>query len=293
MRAWLPLAISVVLLSGCTSPRDAAPVNATPAAVIAPAPAEIRPAPDQPVSKFERTGEVAHLDLDAIAERGYLRVLVAPSRTHFETVDGRHRGRAVDVGVGLAGALVERTGRQVSVVFIETRDDQLIPALLAGSGDIAANVLLTFARDEQVAFAPPLLTGIRELVVTGLDKPLVSLEDVGGRMIHVRKDSDHHASLIRLNAQLKGINRPPARIVAEEKIKTDEELLDRVNQGAIPATVADSYIFDLWSKALPKTTANRDVAVSQDGSLSWVSRKDAPKLTVFLREFFATHRLTF
>ena len=39
--------------------------------------------------------------------------------------------------------------------------------MLAGKGDVAANLLLTFERDEQVAFATPIETGIRELVVTG------------------------------------------------------------------------------------------------------------------------------
>ena len=105
-------------------------------------------------------------DLDAIIGRGYLRILVAPSRTHFETVDGRHRGRAVDAGVALAQRLTEDAKRDITAVFIETREDQLIPSLLANKGDVAANLLLTFARDEQVAFAPPIKTGIRELVVT-------------------------------------------------------------------------------------------------------------------------------
>lgn len=293
MRTWPGIVMAVSTLSACTNSPVVAPANATPAAVTAPAPIEIRPAPDQPISELERARGSATLDLDAITERGYLRVLVAPSRTHFETVDGRHHGRAVDAGVALARAMSERSGRQVSAVFVETREDDLIPKLLAGQGDIAANVLLTFARDEQVAFATPIVTGIRELVVTGLDTPMVSLEDVGGRSIHVRKNSDHHASLIRLNDQLKKINRPPARIVAEERIKTDEDLLDRVNHGSMPATVADSYIFDRWAKEFPKITTNRDVAVSQDGSLSWVTRKDAPQLLALMNDFFSTHKLTF
>ena len=54
-------------------------------------------------------------------------------------------------------------------MFIETREEQLIPALLAGNGDVAANLLLTFARDEQVAFAPPIVAQIRELIGTPAD----------------------------------------------------------------------------------------------------------------------------
>ena len=85
--------------------------------------------------------------------------------------------------------------------------------------------------------------------------PLVSLEDVGGRTIHVRKNSDHHASLIRLNEQLKKINRPPATIVVDDATKTDEDLLDSVNAGRIRATIVDDYVFDRWQSDLLKIAA--------------------------------------
>jgi membrane-bound lytic murein transglycosylase MltF len=280
--------ILAIAAGGCTQPPEPAPANATPAA---PSLIEIRPAADQAIDDREKLGEIAMPDLDAIVERGYLRILVAPSGTFFETVAGRHHGVAVDAGVALARELSIGTAREVSAVFIETREDQLVASLLAGKGDVAANVLQTFARDEQVAFAPPIKAGIREVVVTESTAPLVSLEDVGGRTIHVRTNSDHHASLIRLNEQLRKINRRPAKIVAENRVKTDEGLLGRVNDGSVPATIVDDYVLDLWQADFPKIVANRDVAVSQDGVLAWVTRKDAPKLTAALKAFFSTHTL--
>jgi len=33
--------------------------------------------------------------------------------------------------------------------------------------------------------------------------------------------------------------------------------------------------------------------VSQDGVVAWATRKDAPALTSVLKDFFATHKLTF
>ena len=160
--AHLGLFIALSMVAACSGSPRPAPANATPPA---PALIEIPPAPDQPISKLEKTNRSFAGDLDAIVGRGYLRILVAPSRTHFETVDGRHHGRAVDAGVALAKRLTEDAKRDITPVFIETREDQLIPSLLAGKGDVAANLLLTFTRDEQVAFAPPIKTDIRELVV--------------------------------------------------------------------------------------------------------------------------------
>jgi len=290
MRA-LGLAVVLSVVAASLKKHEPAPAKAKPAA---PAGTPIPAAPEQPINKLEKITKPFSGDLDAIIERGYLRILVAPSRTYFETVDGRHQGLAVDAGVALAARLAEDAKRDITPVFIETRDDQLIPSLLAGKGDVAANLLLTFARDEQVAFAAPIKKDIREIVVTDGGAELVSLEDVGGRTITVRKNSDHHASLIRLNEQLAKNNRRPANIVADEKTKTDEELLDSVNLGRIRATIADDYIYDRWKGDLLKIAGtNREIAVSQDGVLAWVTRKDAPKLLALMNEFFSSHKLTF
>ena len=286
----LGILIAVLMAAACSDSPGSTPRSAAPRT---PAVAEIPPAPDQPVSPLEKSNKPFSGDLEAIAARGHLRILVAASRTHFQTVDRVHRGRAVDAGVALAAKLSEQAQRPIVPVFIETREDQLIPSLLAGHGDVAANVLQTINRDEQAAFAPPIRTGVRELVITDAT-PLVSLEDVGGRVIHVRRHTDHHASLIRLNEQLKNNNRRPAVIVFDDKARTDEDLLDSVNAGRIRATVADDYIFERWQGELLKVAStNRDIAVSQDGVIAWVSRKDAPNLTASMKEFFSTHKLTF
>lgn len=237
-------------------------------------------------------GNTTPIDVSGIPSR--LRMLVAPSRTFFRMENGVYRGDTVDHAAAFKKWLnTQANSTSYDIEFIETPQEALIPDLLAGKGDIAANLLLTFERDDQVAFAKPLLTGIRELVVTGpAEKPLVSLEDVGHRTIYVRKSSDHHASLLRLNDQLTKINRPPARIVVSTA-PTDEDLLEMVNAGKVPATIADNYVFERWRKTFDRIAANPDVAVSQDGILAWVTRKDAPKLLALMNEFFSSHKLTF
>jgi membrane-bound lytic murein transglycosylase MltF len=233
-------------------------------------------------------------DLDAVARRGHIRLLVAQSRTYYFVDNNRQRGATYDAGVAFARFVNSRLGpgqAPISAVFIPTPENALVAELLAGRGDIAANLRQTFERDEQVAFATPTQTGIRELVVTRRsERPLVSLEDVAGRSIHVRKSSDHHASLVRLNDQLKRIDRPPARIALADEALTDEDLLDRVNEGTFPATLADDYVFDARQRELTSTSANRDVAVSQDGTIAWVTRKDAPQLLEAVNAFFAAHK---
>jgi membrane-bound lytic murein transglycosylase F len=229
-----------------------------------------------------------------MAARGYIRVLVAPSRTYYSVDNNLQRGATFDTGVAFERFLNAGPGPGrpvIKVVFIPTPEDALVAGVLAGRGDIAANLRQTFERDDQVAFAAPTLTGIRELIVTGAGQPtVVSLEDAGGREIHVRKSSDHYASLVRLNEQLRKISRPPARIAIVDERLTDEDLLDRVNEGTFPATLADDYVFAARQRELTGVAANKDVAVSQDGVIAWVTRKDSPQLLAAVNAFFAAHK---
>lgn len=242
----------------------------------------------------EATPPPAVKTIDVTGIPSQIRVLVAPSRTHYYLENGVGRGLTAETGREFETWLnAQAKPGMFHIDFIETPEHALIPDLLAGKGDIAANLLLTFERDDQVAFAKPLRTGIREVVVTGpKQKPLASLEDVGDRTIHVRKSSDHYASLLRLNDQLIKINRRPAKVVIASA-PTDEDLLEMVNAGTIPATIVDDYIFNRWRTIFTNISANPDVAVSQDGSLSWVTRKDMPKMLAVMNEFFSTHKLSF
>lgn len=287
----------LVIIPACASPEPARPVPANNASAPAPALIDIPRAADRTIATDNdmRALEPYTGDLDALIERGIIRVLVAPSRTHFQVVNGRQRGRTVDAAAAFEQFLNQRLApRSVSLVLIPSSETSLVADVVAGQADIAANLLRTFERDDQVGFAKPWRTGIRELIVTGPGvPPLVSLEDVGGRTIHVRRNSDHHASLLRLNDQLKKIDRPPARMVLAAGSQTDEDLLELVNSGHVPATLVDDYLYDAWKSSGDKTSANRDVAVSQDGELAWVTRKESAKLLALVNEFFSTHRLSF
>ena len=280
------------MLAACTDAGNSTgPANATPPAVT-----DIPATPGRAIGSAAdmRTLEPFTGDLDVLLERGVVRILVTPGRTHYRVENGNQRGRTVDAAAAFEQFLNQRVApRTLTVTLIEGSESTLVQSVIAGQADIAANVLRTFERDDQVAFASPVRSGIRELVVTGAGSPpLVSLEDAGGRAIHARRNSDHHASLVRLNDQLKKISRPPAQIVLVDNL-TDEDLLERVNDGRIPATLADDYIYDAWKAVFGKTTANRDVAVSQDGVIAWVTRKDSTRLLALVNEFFAAHRLTF
>lgn len=298
--AWRAVAAALALAAAaaCGGPADTPPSaqNVTPAAPVTP---QRQPIPEATSTAPPSTVAMAAIkapaagDLDDMAARGRIRILVPLSRTYYAIDNNRQSGAAYDSGVAFARFVNNSRGAAppIEVVFIPTPEDALVRELLAGRGDIAANLRQTFERDDQVAFATPTRSGIRELIVTGTGQPpVVSLEDIGGRVIHVRKSSDHYASLVRLNDQLTKIDRPPSRIALADERMTDEDLLDRVNEGTFPATLADDYLFEARRRELTSVAANQDVAVSQDGVMAWVTRKDAPQLLAAINAFFAAHK---
>ena len=274
------------------TPSTGSPAAAVPARTPVP---ETAPEPAPSAADLRSMREAAAGDLDAIAARGYLRVLVTPSRTHYAIADGLQRGAAVDAALAFETFLNGRRAPgqpAIEVVLVPTPENALAGDLADGRGDIAANLLFTFERYDQVAFAEPARSGIRELVVTGPGvTPMVSLEDVAGRTIHARKSSDHYASLVRLNEQLAGIDKPGCTIVVADESLTDEDLLAQVNDGVIPATLVNDYVFDAWRDVFTAVSVNREIAVSQDGVHAWAVRKDAPELLAALSAFMTTHDL--
>ncbi len=222
-------------------------------------------------------------------------MLVVPSRAQYTIENGQQRGATFDAGKAFEAFINSQltAGTEpVKVVFIPVRNDALVGDLKAGHGDIAANLLFTFERDDQVAFSEPVRKGVRELIVTGPGAPpIVSLEDVAGRSIHVRRSSDHYASLVRLNEQLAKVDKPVCKIVIADESQTDEDLLEQVNAGTIPATLLDDYLYEELRAQFGKVAVNEDVAVSQDGVVAWATRKDSPKLLALVNEFARTRHI--
>ncbi|MBK7476281.1 MAG: transporter substrate-binding domain-containing protein [Haliscomenobacter sp.] len=116
-------------------------------------------------------------DLDGIIKRRRLRVLVPYSMTTYYLDGTERKGMAYEAMIHFEQFLNKSLGKStqppyVQTVFVPMSRDQLIPALLQGYGDlIAENLTITPGREEQVAFSTPLLTGAREVVVTGPSSP--------------------------------------------------------------------------------------------------------------------------
>ena len=286
-------AIAITAAIGMACKQPAPSTAAAPPQSAAPAPTENR-ADDEPGAPDEATMlRDWDGDLDGMVERRYIRVLCTFNRTNYFLDKAEQRGVTYEAGKLFEAFLNKRLGMKtvkVHVAFSPVRRDQLFPLLAAGGGDIAAsNLTITDARSALGTFASPWINDVRQVVVLGADEaPIATVEDLSGRTIHVRRSSAYYESLTALNAKLAMAHRPPVRVVEADEQLEDDDLLEMVNAGLVPATVVDSHIADLWVKVFDKVHV-QPVALRTGGAIAWAVRKNAPKLLEMVNAFAAAN----
>jgi membrane-bound lytic murein transglycosylase MltF len=234
-------------------------------------------------------------DFDGMQERGLLRALVVYSRTFYFVDRGAEHGMSYDALKAFEAEVNRQVGGRapkLNVVFVPVTRDELIPALLAGRGDVAvAGLTITPGREREVDFSIPVYSGVKEVVVHGPGTPGVSrIEELAGRAVHVRRSSSSWEHLDDLNRRFAQEGRAPMRLVAVPEDLEDEDVLEMVSAGLIPLTVVDRFKVVLWKAVFPKLTFEPEVAVSTGNDLGWMFRRNSPQLEAAVNAFVRTHR---
>jgi len=234
-------------------------------------------------------------DLDGMEERGVVRVLVVYSLGQYFLDGATQRGITYEALIEFEKFLNQRLGRRpvkVAVLIIPVQRDELLPALERGLGDIAAaNLTITQSRREKVDFSNPFLTGVSELVITGpAVEPPRSLDGLAGQEVHVRRSSSYWRSLEKLNDDFRLRDLKPVEVVPAEEFLQDEDLLEMVNAGMLPATVFDSHKARFWSGVFDNIRVHEDLAVRSGGEIAWAFRKNSPQLAEMVNAFVKQHR---
>jgi membrane-bound lytic murein transglycosylase MltF len=234
-------------------------------------------------------------DWDEIQRRGVLRALVVYSRTLFFVDRGKQRGATYEALKAFEDDVNKRLKRKAlrfHVVFIPVTRDQLIPALLEGRGDIAAaNLLITPERSQVVDFTVPVLEDVSELVVTGPSGPkITSVDQLSGQTVHVRQSSSYREHLEALNRRLVEQGKEPVKLVPVPEELEDEDVLEMVNAGLIPATICDEFHATFWKRLYTHLSFDPAVSVISGGAAAWMIRKDSPQLKAVTDSFIRRHR---
>ena len=250
------LSVGAWALSSRHGPPEQTPEPAPTATVAAPtatvATPRSRPERQQGASPLLLENPPWRGDLDGMVRRRLVRMLVVPNRTDYFLDRGRPRGLVQEYGAELERRLNAKfkTGaRPVRVFYVPVGRDELLPALVAGRGDIAAaNLTITPERLRVVDFSAPFQRNVREIVVTGPDSPpLATLDDLAGLRIPLRRSSSYWASAeavdqARRARGLTGLTLDPVVEALE-----DEDLLEMLDAGLLPVAVVDEHKARVWA----------------------------------------------
>jgi len=231
-------------------------------------------------------------DFDGMVKRRRIRFLVPYSKTYYFVDRAVQRGLAYDITRIYEADLNKRlkTGHvRIDVHCIPVSRDEMIPALLAGRGDVViGNLTITPERLKHVDFTSPFRHDVSEVLVTGPGaEPVATLDDLAGKDIYVRKSSSYYESLEQLNRDLAAAKKPPVRIRLAPETLEAEDILEMVNAGLVKMTIAETYIGDFWKQIFPKLTVHPNIAVRTGGDIAWMLRKQSPKLMTDLNGFLA------
>ena len=236
-------------------------------------------------------------DLDEMVKRRTVRIGVTFNRTFYFVDKGVQRGVVYDYGQLVEERLNTHfktgTNNKVHVIFVPLPRDLLLSALVDGRVDlVAAQVTVRPDLQKYIDFTNPTRTNVSQILVTGPGAPPVaSVDDLSGKEVFAREGSIYYQSLAALNEKFKAQGKPPVDVQAAPLYLEDDDLLEMVNAGLIPAIVVDDYLADFWKRVFPNLTVHQDVAVRTGGSLAIGLRKNSPQLAAALNTFMDKYGL--
>ena len=300
-----PLAVLVMLFAAGCSGREEAPPAGTPANSSSGTSASSSPEEPLPPPAYELAipedmrslvDKALTGDFDEIIKRRLIRAAVPFNRSFYFVDKGVQRGLAYEYLTLFEEQLNKKlnTGNlKVHVVPLPMPRDALFPALVSGKVDmVVAQLTVTPERQKVVDFTEPTRRNVSEVIVTGPGAvPVATAADLSGREVFVRKTSSYFESLQALNRTLEGQGKPPVAIQLASESLEDDDLLEMVNAGLIPATVVDDYLADYWKQVFTDMTVHSAVTLRTGGNLAVAIRKDSPKLAAELNTFIAKNGL--
>jgi len=302
----LPLIVcvwSLLLCLGCSKKQEAAPAQsestAQPTAPVQTVPASAvtsedePPAPSNsmqlPLNFNKHTG-----DLDEMVKRKNIRALVMinpvaffydqgqPHGIMYETMEDFQRFANKKLNLGTPG---------LKVTFLPVAPTQVEAALASGMGDVIVNgIVVTPERAKRVAFSDPIQTGVNQVIVSEKDFGTISsVADLAGKVIYVNPLTTYYQNLEKLNDELKKDGKAPIQIKAADKNLSDDDLVQMVHAGLLPATVTTTLRATLWTKVFDDLQAQSAVPIATNVDMAMVMRQNNPQLKALLDEYISTH----
>lgn len=281
----------VTAVTGCTSapaeePAASPEATETPAESAAPAESEAPAASEEPAASetpaaSEAPAESAATEetptLDAIRERGQLILGTESTYPPFEFIVIEN-GASVGVGfdVSLAQAIADKLG--VELVTSEMAFDSLIPAVQAGTVDIAASITPTEERKQAVDFSDNYYDTTNVFVVRkGEEGNFTSKESFDGKTIGAQMGTAQNTLVVEEMTNAQSLLLPKTTTLIQE-----------LNTGNIDAICLEKPVADIYVAAYPDDLAvcSYEVPV-EEGGVAIPVAKGQEDLLNFINEVIA------
>ena len=247
--------------------------------------------------QFEAAGEFMQPwvgDLDGMEKRRVIRILSVYSVGSYYIDQGQEKGLTKELARLFEHFINKRVqGKQkIYAAIIPVARDQLIPALLAGRGDlVVANLSITPEREELIDFSIPVSKPLREILVTGPSAPgLESIDDLAGKTLYVRHSSSYRESVEQLNTRLAQAGKAPVKIRAVDESLEDVDLIEMVNTGLLPWAIIDDYKLNMWKDMFASLQPRPDIVFREGARIAWAMRPDSPQLEEAVNAFLKKNR---
>ena len=234
--------------------------------------------------------------LESVVEERFLRVLTSRNAFDYFLHDGRRGGYQYEMVRAFTRFLNRRhvgNGDALRIQFelVPVDDDQLIPLLIEGAGDlIAARLTITPDRAEQVAFSRAYRRVDERIVGHDRSPAIAALGDLSGRQVAVRASSSFAESLADLNTSLREAGRAPVDVVFVDEALETERILALVAARRFEFSVADSLVAELAAEIHPTLRLVEGVALRRDGELAWATLPSAGALLDEMNTFLSGFR---
>ncbi len=216
-------------------------------------------------------------DFDEIIRYGKLRILVPQDFTSTAYLPRRHSPLAAQQRMAEDFAL--KHGLIPELVIVKNFAE-LIPALVAGKGDVIINNLTINAqRRKKISFSVAVSHVLEQVVVRKDDESITRVRDLDGKKLMVNRDSTFWYAL----QWLKKNKYPDIEIQATPDNELHEQILDRLAAGEIDATILDSNLIEIYQGYRSDIKVATNFSGKRD--IGWGIRKDAPRLVNEINKF--------
>ncbi|HQR60587.1 MAG TPA: membrane-bound lytic murein transglycosylase MltF [Methylophilaceae bacterium] len=187
-------------------------------------------------------------------------------------VDGQNEfaGFEYDLAKLFAQDLSKALGQEVHLkVVVVDNITQIIPTLLKNKAHLAAaNLTITHLREHLVRFGPPYQT-VQQEVVFNKEKGTApkSAKELVGMSVVIPKGTSYAERLAEISRKVPGLH------WKEEDKVNSEELLERVAEGTLDATIADSPLVSMVQNYYPNLVVGFDFGPPD--KLAWAFPKNS------------------